>query len=112
MPTGGEMSACGSDACGPAFDCAARCSNPKKRLTAAETKQDTWIQTAADSDLTGARKQLKKYNASRKLRKAALGIIAQQRMQRAMQNLQLKNAEKAAAAGEGAAAAGGAAAGS
>ena len=45
---------------------------------------DEWIVNAADKELTGAQKQLKKYNASRKLRKAALGIIAQQRMERAL----------------------------
>jgi serine/threonine protein kinase len=62
----------------------------KKRLTAEQVMTEGWIQTAADTQLLGAKKQLKKYNASRKLRKAALGIIAQQRMERAMQALRVK----------------------
>ena len=61
--------------------------DPKKRLTAEQTMADEWIVNAADKELTGAQKQLKKYNASRKLRKAALGIIAQQRMERALKAL-------------------------
>jgi len=61
--------------------------DPKKRLTAEQTMNDPWVQTAGSNELTGAKKQLKKYNASRKLRKAALGIIAQQRMERALKQL-------------------------
>ena len=72
--------------------------DPKKRLTAEEAMQDEWINKASGTDLSGARKQLKKYNASRKLRKAALGIIAQQRMERAMRDLRLRQAAKAEAA--------------
>ena len=47
------------------------------------------MQNASDIALTGAKTQLKKYNASRKLRKAALGIIAQQRMEKALKQLRL-----------------------
>jgi serine/threonine protein kinase len=56
--------------------------DPVKRLTAEQVMSEHWILNAAPTELTGAKKQLKKYNASRKLRKAALGIIAQQRMER------------------------------
>jgi len=62
--------------------------DPKTRLTAQQVVTHEWVKTAdPNAALTGAKKQLKKYNASRKLRKAALGIIAQQRMERAMQQL-------------------------
>ena len=74
--------------------------DPKKRLTAEQTKEHSWIQNASSTELTGAKKQLKKYNASRKLRKAALGIIAQQRMERAMKELRLGAAAKGAGSSE------------
>ena len=63
--------------------------DPKTRLTAEQTMDNEWVKNASSTELTGAKKQLKKYNASRKLRKAALGIIAQQRMERAMRDLRL-----------------------
>ena len=63
--------------------------DPVKRLTAEQVIEDGWVQNASDIALTGAKTQLKKYNASRKLRKAALGIIAQQRMERALKELRL-----------------------
>ena len=63
--------------------------DPKTRLTAEQTMKNDWVKNASSAELTGAKKQLKKYNASRKLRKAALGIIAQQRMERAMRELRL-----------------------
>ena len=63
--------------------------DPVKRLTAEQVIADDWVQNASDIALTGAKTQLKKYNASRKLRKAALGIIAQQRMERALKELRL-----------------------
>ena len=48
-----------------------------------------WITSASDNQLDSATKALKKYNASRKLRKAALGIIAQQKMTRALESLRV-----------------------
>ena len=74
--------------------------DPNKRLTAAQAMKHEWVEKAADNALTGAKKQLKKYNASRKLRKAALGIIAQQRMERAMKELRLGAAAKGAGSSE------------
>ena len=64
--------------------------DPKKRLTAEQVLKEEWIINPTGTVLTGAKNQLKKYNASRKLRKAALGIIAQQRMERALRDLRLK----------------------
>jgi len=66
--------------------------DPKKRLTAKQVLTEDWIVNATSVALTGAKNQLKKYNASRKLRKAALGIIAQQRMERALRDLRTKQA--------------------
>ena len=60
--------------------------DPKKRLTAAQTMEEERVQNASDVALN-VPKQLKKYNASRKLRKAVLGIIAQQRMEKALKAL-------------------------
>jgi len=60
----------------------------EKRYTAAQVQNDDWVKNAEDKDISGASKQLKKYNASRKLRKAALGIIAQQKMAKALKELQ------------------------
>ena len=59
----------------------------EKRLTAKQVKEDTWILNAADNNLIEAQKAMKKYNATRKLRKVAQGIIAQNRMQRALEQL-------------------------
>jgi serine/threonine protein kinase len=54
--------------------------DPTKRITAAEVKVLPWITGASDAALEGAQKNLKKYNATRKLKKAALGLMAKQRM--------------------------------
>jgi len=55
--------------------------DPKKRITAAEVLKEEWITGKAPQlQLTDARSALKKYNASRKLKKAAMGLMAQQRM--------------------------------
>jgi len=56
--------------------------DPKKRYTAAQVKADPWCtgKTAGDNQLTGAQTALKKYNASRKLKKAAKGIMAAQKL--------------------------------
>jgi len=68
--------------------------DPTKRLTAEQVKDHEWIKTASDIALeTG--KQLKKYNASRRLRKAALGIMAQNRMQKALAALRVGDAAAA-----------------
>jgi len=67
----------------------------KARLTAEQVVSHKWTEQASDVKLASVQKQLKKYNASRKLRKAALGIIAQQRLEKAMQQMRI-----GAAAGE------------
>lgn len=59
----------------------------EKRLTAKQVKEDVWIQNAADNNLIEAQRAMKKYNATRKLRKVAQGIIAQQRMTKALEAL-------------------------
>jgi len=61
---------------------------PKDRITAKEVTKVKWIQTTNATDLSGAKAALKKYNASRKLKKAALGIMAQQKMEKAVTALQ------------------------
>jgi len=54
---------------------------PKKRLTAAQVMKHPWITGGAtDQALTGAKDQLRKYNATRKLKKAAQGIMAGARL--------------------------------
>merc|ERR1711907_701025 len=45
----------------------------KKRATAEDVLKDAWITGATDAKL-GGQANLKKYNATRKLKKAALGI--------------------------------------
>jgi len=75
--------------------------DPKTRYTAKNVMDDAWTTSASDADLTGARKQLKKYNANRKLRKAAMGIIAQQRMERLMNDLRMKASDKDGASTSG-----------
>jgi len=63
--------------------------SPKKRMTADEALKDPWISggAAPDTKLDKTVAALKKYNASRKLRRVALGVIAQQRMARALEGL-------------------------
>jgi serine/threonine protein kinase len=59
--------------------------DPKKRYTAEQVMAHPWVVGGGNANsLEGGQKALKKYNASRKLKKAALGIIAQQKMARAM----------------------------
>ena len=86
------------NASGPALDLLDKLLqfSPQKRLTAEQVMADPWVVNASDNALTGAKTQLKKYNASRKLRKAALGIIAQQRMERALKELRLGKEKEAA----------------
>jgi len=65
--------------------------DPKKRLTAKDTIQHEWCQGKAKTDaLDAATKSLKKYNASRKLKKVAMGVIAEQKIAKALGNLTKK----------------------
>ena len=55
--------------------------DPLKRISADDVLSHPWIKGGApDTELGEAKKSLKKYQASRKLKKAALGIIAQNRI--------------------------------
>jgi len=55
--------------------------DPKKRLTADQVLQSKWVSgSAPNTALTGAADNLKKYNATRKLKKAAQGIMAAARV--------------------------------
>jgi len=55
--------------------------DPKKRYTAAQVNKDLWIKNATSNHkIEGAQKALKKFNATRKLKKATLGLLAQSRM--------------------------------
>jgi len=55
--------------------------DPKKRLTATEVLKNKWIQgNAPKENLQETLKSMKKFNARRKLKKATLGIIAQNRV--------------------------------
>lgn len=60
--------------------------DPKLRLTAEKVLTEKWVTgNAPTTQLTDARSALKKYNASRKLKKAAMGLLAQQRMARLLE---------------------------
>jgi serine/threonine protein kinase len=62
--------------------------DPQKRLTAKQVMEHPWCKGAAPAtDLKGAQSSLRKYNASRKLKKVAMGVIAQQKMEKALQGL-------------------------
>jgi len=61
--------------------------DPKKRLTAEQVIAHPFMKKATDRVLQDAQKTLKKYQANRKLRKAALGIIAQRRLEGALAEL-------------------------
>jgi len=60
-----------------------------KRLTAAQVMEHPFAKNASDTVLGDAQKALKKFNANRRLRKAALGVIAQQRLEKALAELRL-----------------------
>ena len=60
--------------------------DPKKRLTAKMCKQHDWIVNAADKELVSAQKAMKKYNATRKMRKVAQGIMMANRINKALAN--------------------------
>jgi len=68
--------------------------DPKKRITAEEVLKDPWITGASSNPLAGAQTALKKYNASRKLKKAALGVMANNRLKLAMAAMQDLNVAK------------------
>lgn len=73
--------------------------DPKQRMTAEQVLKYPWIAgEAPTTDLDGTKKMLRKHNALRKLKKAANGIIAQQKIQRALLNVQQKQAQATAAA--------------
>jgi len=56
-----------------------------KRYTAEQVMKCDWVTTSAsDKVLADTQKALKKYMANQRLRKAALGIIAQQKMTKAL----------------------------
>ena len=62
--------------------------DPKTRLTATQVKAHVWCSgNASSAPLADAHKSLKRYNAARKLKKAALGIIAQKKMAAALEGL-------------------------
>merc|ERR1712196_501189 len=63
--------------------------DPKKRFTAQDTMNSTFCKEASGNDLGQAKAHLKKYQATRKLKKAAMGIIAQQRIQKALESLRI-----------------------
>jgi len=58
-----------------------------KRLTAKQVMDHKFNEEASAKNLDSTQKALRKYMANQRLRKAALGIIAQQRMQRALAQL-------------------------
>lgn len=67
--------------------------NPKKRLTAKQVLEHPWVCGGASTkQLDASLKSLKKYNASRKLRKVGNAIMAQQRMARALEGLRISSA--------------------
>jgi len=59
--------------------------NPKKRLTGAQVCEHKWIKNAPGIDLSQGKGNLKKYNAARKLKKAAQGIMAQNKMKKILE---------------------------
>jgi len=68
--------------------------DPKQRATAEDVLQKKWITgNAPDNDLSSTKQALKKYNASRKMKKAAAALMAQNRMAKL---LEAGRAERAA----------------
>jgi len=65
--------------------------DPKKRLTADQVLENAWISGKAPrEELPETIKSLKKYNASRKLKKAALGVMANNRLTKALEGLKVE----------------------
>ena len=62
--------------------------DPNRRLSAKQVLSNSWVTSEAPAtSLAGSQKALKKYMANQRLRKAALGIIAQKRLERALEEL-------------------------
>jgi len=59
--------------------------DPVQRLTAEQVLQMPWVTGAPNTDLSGAQGAMKKYNATRKLKKAAMGLMAKHRMAKLME---------------------------
>ena len=53
-------------------------------MPAEQVIKHRWVTGATDADLTGAQSSLKKFNASRKLKKATMGLVAKMRMEKLM----------------------------
>jgi hypothetical protein len=51
--------------------------------------QHPFMKEAGGASLLDAMKQLKKFNANQRLRKAALGVMAQRRLEKALEQLRL-----------------------
>ena len=67
-----------------------------KRLTATQVKQNAWVLKDAKSDvLDTVGKQLKSYQAKQRLKKAAMGVIFQKRMEKALADLRAGQAADA-----------------
>jgi len=65
--------------------------DPKKRLTAQQVIAHPWCQgNAPDVHLGNAQSSLKKYNAARKLKKVALGVMQQQKLTKAIKELKME----------------------
>ena len=68
--------------------------DPQKRLTAAQVLKHTWITGgAADTDLGGVKDLLHKYNATRKFKKAAHGIMAGGRLAKMAQESRARSVQ-------------------
>ena len=53
--------------------------------SAPQVLQMPWVTGAPNTDLSGAQGAMKKYNATRKLKKAAMGLMAKHRMAKLME---------------------------
>lgn len=66
--------------------------NPEERMSADQVLASGWIREAGDANLDGAKKLLRRHNALRKLKKAANGIIAKQKLENALKALRAAQA--------------------
>jgi len=65
--------------------------SPTKRLTAVQVMQHPWCKgNASTTPLDTAKASLRKYNASRKLKKVAMGVIMQKKMAKALGELKVE----------------------